>query len=249
MTPIALTIAGSDPSGGAGIQADLKTFAALGVYGASVIVALTAQNTKGVTGIHGVPDAFVGAQIDAVLSDLRVSAGKIGMLGTRDIALAVAEGLARHADFPLVVDPVMVATSGDVLLEAEAQEALKTLIVPRAILITPNMPEAARLLGDEVARSEQDLRRQAVALLELGPKAVLVKGGHGAGEDVLDVFCDGTDTIVLRAPRIPTENTHGTGCTLFGRDYGQPCARRDTGRCGSRGQGVRQRGDPVRRRS
>ncbi|MBI1386184.1 MAG: bifunctional hydroxymethylpyrimidine kinase/phosphomethylpyrimidine kinase [Rhizobiales bacterium] len=213
-TPIALTIAGSDPSGGAGIQADLKTFAAHGVYGASVIVALTAQNTRGVTAIHEVPGAFVEAQIDAVLDDLQVTAGKIGMLATSEIILAVARALDRSRAFPLVVDPVMVATSGDVLLQPEAEAALREFILPRALLLTPNMPEAARLLGTSIADGDDELQRQAEALLALGPQAVLVKGGHGGGGEAVDVFFDGGAPVFLRAPRIPTRNTHGTGCTL-----------------------------------
>jgi hydroxymethylpyrimidine/phosphomethylpyrimidine kinase len=214
MTPIALTIAGSDSSGGAGIQADLKTFAALGVYGASVIAALTAQNTQGVTAIHDVPADFIAAQIDAVFADLDVRAVKIGMLSQVAAIAAVAEGLDRHAAHNVVLDPVMVATSGDRLLAAGAVEALRTRLIPRALVITPNLAEAAALLDAPLARDEADMSKQARALLALGAQAVLIKGGHGTGAESVDLLVDAGGVTRLAARRIATRNTHGTGCTL-----------------------------------
>ncbi|WP_298280711.1 bifunctional hydroxymethylpyrimidine kinase/phosphomethylpyrimidine kinase [uncultured Bradyrhizobium sp.] len=214
MTPVALTIAGSDSSGGAGIQADLKSFAALGVYGASAITALTAQNTKGVSGIHPVPAAFVSAQIDAVFSDLAVGAVKIGMVAQAETIAAIADGLTRWAPRHIVLDPVMVATSGDRLLAAEAVDALKTLLFPLASLITPNLPEAAALLNQPVASNEAEVERQGKQLLAMGCRAVLVKGGHGHGTESIDYLIDAERSIALSAPRIATANTHGTGCSL-----------------------------------
>jgi hydroxymethylpyrimidine/phosphomethylpyrimidine kinase len=213
-TPIALTIAGSDSSGGAGIQADLKTFAALGVYGASVIAALTAQNTQGVTAIHDVPADFIAAQIDAVFADLDVRAVKIGMLSQVAAIAAVAEGLDRHAAHNVVLDPVMVATSGDRLLAAGAVEALRTRLIPRALVITPNLAEAAALLDAPLARDDADMAKQARALLALGAQAVLIKGGHGTGAESVDLLVDAGGVTRLAARRIATRNTHGTGCTL-----------------------------------
>ncbi len=213
-TPIALTIAGSDSSGGAGIQADLKTFAALGVYGASVITALTAQNTTGVSGIHVVPADFVNAQIDAVFGDLHVDAVKIGMVAQLATIDAIAAGLTRWSPKHVVLDPVMVATSGDRLLAAEAVDALRTKLMPRASLVTPNLPEAAVLLDEPVALSESAIESQGKRLLALGCRAVLIKGGHGQGAESIDYLIDGTATIALAAPRIATKNTHGTGCSL-----------------------------------
>jgi len=213
-TAIALTIAGSDSGGGAGIQADLKTFSALGVYGASVITALTAQNTRGVTAIHDVPPAFVAAQMDAVLSDLAVGAVKIGMLSQAPVIEAVAAGLDRHRQRNVVLDPVMIAASGDRLLAPNAVDVLRSVLIPRALIITPNLPEAAALLGSSVAESEADMRVQAERLLALGARSVLVKGGHGKGPESVDIFVDGTAELRLPAPRIATESTHGTGCTL-----------------------------------
>jgi hydroxymethylpyrimidine/phosphomethylpyrimidine kinase len=212
--PVALTIAGSDSSGGAGIQADLKTFAALGVYGASVITALTAQNTNGVTGIHQVPSDFVTAQIDAVFSDLDVKAVKIGMAGQLATIDAIVAGLTRWSPRPIVLDPVMVATSGDQLLDPGAVEALRTRLIPRASLITPNLPEAAALLGEAVAVSEAAIESQGKRLLAMGCGAVLIKGGHGQGTESVDYLVSGSGTIALAAPRIATNNTHGTGCSL-----------------------------------
>ncbi len=212
--PVALTIAGSDSSGGAGVQADLKTFAALGVYGASVITALTAQNTTGVSGIHPVPADFVTAQIDAVFSDLDVKAVKIGMVAQRPVIDAIVAGLARWSPKHVVLDPVMVATSGDHLLAPDAVEALRTKLIPQASLVTPNLPEAAALLQEEVAASEAAIERQGQRLLAMGCRAVLIKGGHGQGTESIDYLFDGNGTIALAAPRIATKNTHGTGCSL-----------------------------------
>jgi hydroxymethylpyrimidine/phosphomethylpyrimidine kinase len=214
MTPIAVTIAGSDSSGGAGIQADLKTFAALGVYGASVITALTAQNTKGVTGIHDVPPDFISAQIDAVFFDLDVRAVKIGMLSHPAVIEAVAAGLDRHRQTRIVLDPVMVATSGDRLLAPEAIEVLRRELIPRALLITPNLPEAAALLDAPIAASETMMREQGERLLALGAKAVLIKGGHAAGAESVDLLVEPTAVARLASERVATKNTHGTGCTL-----------------------------------
>ena len=214
MTPIALTIAGSDSSGGAGIQADLKTFAALGVYGASVITALTAQNTSGVSGIHSVPVEFVTAQIDAVFSDLAVGAVKIGMVAQVASIDAIVAGLTRWSPKHVVLDPVMVATSGDRLLAAEAVEALRTKLTPLAAVITPNLPEAAALLDEAVATSEAAVENQGKRLLAMGCRAVLIKGGHGQGAESTDYLIDAHGTIVLAAPRVATKNTHGTGCSL-----------------------------------
>jgi hydroxymethylpyrimidine/phosphomethylpyrimidine kinase len=212
--PVALTIAGSDSSGGAGIQADLKTFAALGVYGASVITALTAQNTRGVTGIHQVPAEFVTAQIDAVFGDLDVKAVKIGMVAQLATIGAITAGLERWSPKHIVLDPVMVATSGDRLLAAEAVDALRTKLIPLAALITPNLPEAAALLDEEVASTEAAVESQGQRLLAMGCQAVLIKGGHGQGAESTDYLVTGDGTIALAAPRIATKNTHGTGCSL-----------------------------------
>jgi len=214
MTAIAVTIAGSDSGGGAGIQADLKTFSALGVYGASVIAALTAQNTRGVTGIHDVPADFLTAQIDAVFSDLVVNAVKIGMLARAPVIKAVADGLARWNMRAIVLDPVMVATSGDRLLAPDAIDVLKRLLIPRALVITPNLPEAAALLDAPVARSESDMRRQGERLLVLGAKAVLMKGGHDTGPEAADLLIEAAGETRFATGRIATKNTHGTGCTL-----------------------------------
>ena len=213
-TPIALTIAGSDSSGGAGIQADLKSFAALGVYGASVITALTAQNTQGVTGIHQVPAEFVTAQIDAVFSDLAIGAVKIGMVAHPPVIDAIAAGLKRWSPKHVVLDPVMVATSGDRLLAAEAVDALRTRLIPLASVITPNLPEAAALLDEPVAQDGAAIESQGRRLLALGCAAVLIKGGHGESPESTDYLCTSSGTITLAAKRIATKNTHGTGCSL-----------------------------------
>jgi hydroxymethylpyrimidine/phosphomethylpyrimidine kinase len=213
-TPIAVTIAGSDSSGGAGIQADLKTFSALGVYGASVIAALTAQNTKAVTGVHEVPPAFVAAQMDAVFSDLAVGAVKIGMLGNAAVIAAVAAGLERHKQTNVVLDPVMAATSGRRLLAGDAVEALRRELLPRALVITPNLPEAAALLDAPEAADENEMLHQADRLLALGANAVLMKGGHARGVESIDLLVTATASIRVIGERIATRNTHGTGCSL-----------------------------------
>jgi len=213
--PIALTLAGSDSSGGAGIQADLKTFSALGVYGASVLTALTAQNTTGVQGVFPIPPDFVSAQIRSVLDDLDVRAAKTGMLADTQIIDAVLDGLSgRASHIPLVVDPVMVATSGDVLLARDAIATVRERLIPRATVITPNLPEAAQLLGTAIAVTDTEVRQQLAGLLTLGAKAVLLKGGHGHGDESVDYLAIGGRVIRLAAPRIPTPHTHGTGCTL-----------------------------------
>ena len=214
MTPIAVTIAGSDSGGGAGIQADLKTFSALGVYGASVVTALTAQNTRGVTAIHDVPADFVTAEIDAVFSDLAVTAVKIGMVSQRPVIEAIAAGLDRWKQQKVVLDPVMIATSGDKLLAPDAIAVLERLLLPRAIVVTPNLPEAAALLDAPIARSEDEMRAQGERLIGRGARAVLMKGGHGEGAESVDLLVEPGGCIRLPAARVATRNTHGTGCTL-----------------------------------
>ena len=214
MTAIAVTIAGSDCGGGAGIQADLKTFSALGVYGASVLTALTAQNTLGVSAVHDVPAKFVRAQIDAVFGDLAVKATKIGMLSRPAIIETVAAGLAAHQAGPVVLDPVMVAASGDPLIADEAVDVLRSVLVPKVDLITPNLHEAARLAGSSVAADRVAMERQAEMLLTLGSSAVLLKGGHGSGAEAADLLLSRSGPRWFSAPRIATKNTHGTGCTF-----------------------------------
>jgi hydroxymethylpyrimidine/phosphomethylpyrimidine kinase len=223
--PIALTIAGSDSGGGAGIQADLKTFAAFGVYGATVVTALTAQNTRGVRAIHYPSPDIVAAQIAAVVEDFAVAAIKIGMLGSVEIAGVVAEtlsvflaGLARHAAGGhgafIVYDPVMIASSGDALSEAGFVEAVRHALLPLVDCLTPNLADAAVLLGEPIARSEADMARQGASLLKLGPRSVLMKGGHLDSDEAVDLLA--TDDAVRRfaAPRVASKNLHGTGCTL-----------------------------------
>ncbi|MEU6676684.1 bifunctional hydroxymethylpyrimidine kinase/phosphomethylpyrimidine kinase [Streptomyces sp. NPDC046925] len=227
--PIALTIAASDPSGGAGIQADLKAFSANGAYGTAVLTALTAQNTRGVTGIHAVPPAFVTEQLDTLFADVRVDAVKIGMLADAAIAAAVADALERHRPPYVVLDPVMVSTSGHRLLEADAVSVLRERLVPLADLITPNLPEAGDLLGTAAAKNRADAVEQARALLRAGARRVLLKGGHHTHDaqsvDILADAIDAADATAatgalgagvteLSAPRVNTRNTHGTGCTL-----------------------------------
>jgi hydroxymethylpyrimidine/phosphomethylpyrimidine kinase len=209
----ALTIAGSDSGGGAGIQADLKTFTVFGVYGMSAVTALTAQNTRGVAGIHAVPAAFVRAQIDAVLSDIGVDAAKTGMLVSAETISAVAQAVRAHAITPLVVDPVMLAQSGAALLEPTACATLQRELLPLATLVTPNVPEAEALTGMTI-RSVAEMRQAARALIDLGAAACLVKGGHLRGDEAVDVFDDGRDAVELRVARLPTPHTHGTGCQL-----------------------------------
>lgn len=213
MTAKALTIAGSDSGGGAGIQADLKTFSAMGVYGASVVTAVTAQNTRAVAAAEPVGAALVAAQMEAVFDDIAFDAVKIGMLGEIATIEAVEEGLARWRG-PVVLDPVMVAKSGDPLLADGAVAVLRDRMLPLAVLLTPNLPEAARLLDRAPAESEDAMVEQGEALLSLGPRAVLVKGGHGEGETCVDFLVSSDGSRRFAAPRQATRNTHGTGCTL-----------------------------------
>ena len=212
--PNLLSIAGSDPSGGAGIQADLKTFSALGCYGMAAITALTAQNTQGVTGVH-VPDAsFIAQQIDMIFADVRVDAVKIGMLGSPEIVHAVADALTRHKPSHLVLDPVLVATSGHSLGAPGVVEAMREKLFPLASVITPNLPEAARLAGVDMPADEAGLEHLARLLAGQGVRAVLVKGGHLSGATAEDVLFEGGQVSRFPAPRVNTKNTHGTGCTL-----------------------------------
>lgn len=210
--PTAMTIAGSDSGGGAGIQADLKTFAALGVYGTSVLTAITAQNTVGVTAIHEIPTPIIAAQIQAIMADIGADAVKTGMLSSSAIVRLVAEELGRRQIEVLVVDPVMVAKSGDSLLHQEAIAALRTELVPLATVVTPNIPEAEALTGIKIA-SDSDVRRAAELILRMGARSVVVKGGHRQGP-ATDLFYDGSRFQEFTAPRIDTRNTHGTGCTF-----------------------------------
>jgi hydroxymethylpyrimidine/phosphomethylpyrimidine kinase len=212
---VACTIAGSDSGGGAGIQADIKTFSACGVYGASVIVALTAQNTLGVRRVEAASVAMVADQIDAVAEDLRPAAWKTGMLGTAAIIAAVVDRLQHHGAANLVVDPVMIAKSGDALLEPSAVDSLRRLLLPQAMVLTPNLPEAAQLVGHGV-EGIAGAREAALELAAMGPPVVVVKGGHGAGDPVVDVVYDsvGRETVELSYPRVPGSSTHGTGCTF-----------------------------------
>jgi hydroxymethylpyrimidine/phosphomethylpyrimidine kinase len=210
--PVALTIAGSDSGGGAGIQADLKTFHRFGVYGTSALTLVTAQNTTGVARVDGLAPDLVVAQIDAVATDFVVAATKTGALGTAAVVSAVAEAVARHRLAPLVVDPVMVSKHGRALLDADAVRALEAELLPHATLLTPNRPEAERLAGGAIA-SSRDVEEAARALVARGARAVLVKGGHGEGDEVADLLLVGGVATWLRAPRIATPHTHGTGCS------------------------------------
>ena len=212
--PIALTIAGSDSGGGAGIQADLKTFSALGAYGCSVITALTAQNTQGVQAILDVPADFIKAQLDSVFSDIAVNAVKIGMLSQSEVIRTVRDGLDQYGVERLVVDPVMVATSGDKLLRDDAINTLKEWLIPKATIITPNLPEAAVLLDCPIPDDMADMEAMLVPLYNLGCQSVLLKGGHLSDNESIDLFYDGDNVHYLASPRYPTRNTHGTGCTL-----------------------------------
>ena len=212
MVAKALTIAGSDSGGGAGIQADLKSFSAMGVFGACVLTATTAQNTHSVTAVHPVPDDVVTAQIYAVLSDIDIHSIKIGMLGTPSLVSAVAAAI-KGFEGPVVLDPVMVAKSGAALLEDAAIAALTSDLLPRADLLTPNLPEAAKLLGRALAHTTDDVAEQAHALLALGAKAVLMKGGHATGDVCTDFLFTASTQRAFGAPRIATRNTHGTGCS------------------------------------
>ena len=210
----ALTIAGTDPSGGAGIQADLKTFSALGAYGCSVITALVAQNTRGVQSVYRIEPDFVAAQLDSVLSDVRIDTTKIGMLAETDIVEAVAERLARYRTENVVLDTVMLAKSGDPLLSPSAVQTLRQRLLPRVSLITPNLPEAAALLDAPHAASEREMLEQGRALLALGCGAVLMKGGHLDDTESPDWLITPEGEYRFTAPRVATKNTHGTGCTL-----------------------------------
>lgn len=215
--PIALTIAGSDSGGGAGIQADLKTFSALGVFGTSVITALTAQNTREVRAIHNVPASFIADQLNTLLDDIRIDAVKIGMLSHPEAITTIAAILRERELSNIVLDPVMVAKSGDKLLADEAIDALRTELLPLASLITPNLPEAAVLLATDEASDTEQMQAQGARLLALGPRAVLIKGGHLAGsasDESADLLLSADSTRWLPAKRIATRNTHGTGCTL-----------------------------------
>ncbi|TVP42597.1 MAG: bifunctional hydroxymethylpyrimidine kinase/phosphomethylpyrimidine kinase [Gemmatimonadales bacterium] len=212
-SPVALTIAGSDSGGGAGIQADLKTFQAFGVFGTSAITALTAQNTIGVRSVHAVPLRMVRDQVDAVAEDLAPRAVKSGMLATAALVAEVAELIARHGLPNYVLDPVMVASSGDRLLDEDAEGSVATRLVPMATLVTPNLDEARILTGLPVV-GESGQREAARALVEMGAGAALVKGGHGEGSELLDLLWDGIEERTWRRRRIVTRNTHGTGCTL-----------------------------------
>ena len=208
-----MTIAGSDSGGGAGIQADLKTFAALGVYGSSVLTAITAQNTLAVTAVHEIPPDIVAAQIDAVVTDIGADAVKTGMLSSAPIIEVVAAKL-REYDLPnVVVDPVMAAKSGDRLLREEAVAVLRDLLLPLATVVTPNLPEAEILVGRSLPDRDA-VRRAAREIVALGPKAVVMKGGHAAGDIVIDILFDGVSFREYSAPRIHTSSTHGTGCTF-----------------------------------
>jgi hydroxymethylpyrimidine/phosphomethylpyrimidine kinase len=211
--PVALTIAGSDPSGGAGIQADLKTFHRFGAYGASALTLVTVQNTTGVSRVELLAPDLVVAQIDAVASDLPVAAAKTGALGSAATVAAVAEAAGRHAIPNLVVDPVMISKHGHALLDADAVATLRAALVPRATLVTPNLPEAALLLGGGAIESERDVEAAARALGAAGARAVLIKGGHSSGEEVADLLFARDTFLWLRGPRIATPHTHGTGCS------------------------------------
>ena len=212
--PNVLTIAGVDPSGGAGVLADLKAFSALGAYGCGVIAALTAQNTRAVTGIHEVPPEFLQLQLDTLFEDVRIDAVKIGMLASGALIRVVAEALRRYRPGFVVLDPVMVAKSGDRLLRAEAVDALRRELMPLATVVTPNLPEAGDLLGRTVGEGAESLRAAARDLHALGARHVLVKGGHGSGDTLVDLLFDGARFVELATARIRTKNTHGTGCTL-----------------------------------
>lgn len=211
--PHVLTVAGSDPSGGAGVQADLKTFSALGAYGCAVLTSLTAQSTRGVTGVHVVPPEFVREQIETLVDDVRLDAVKIGMLATADVARVVTELICEGRLSNVVLDPVMVSTAGSRLLDESAIGAVRAML-PYADVLTPNLPEAAVLLDADAATTVEQMYEQARALRDLGARGVLLKGGHALGADAVDVWVDESGEQLLSAPRIDTENTHGTGCTL-----------------------------------
>ncbi len=234
----ALTIAGTDPSGGAGIQADLKTFSALGAYGCSAITALVAQNTRGVQSVYRIEPDFVAAQLDSVFSDVRIDTTKIGMLAETDIVEVVAERLARYRVANVVLDTVMLAKSGDPLLSASAVETLRQRLLPQVSLITPNLPEAAALLDAPHARNEREMLEQGRALLALGCGAVLMKGGHLDDAESPDWLFTREGEQRFTAPRVQTKNTHGTGCTLSAALAALSPASRRLGGHRYRGQGL-----------
>ena len=211
--PVALTIAGSDSGGGAGIQADLKTFHAFGAFGTSAITAITAQNTRGVTAVHAVPAEIVRAQIHAVATDFQVRAFKTGMLASRELVALVAASIREEGLTNYVLDPVMVATSGDRLLDRDAESAITTALLPLCAVVTPNLDEAAILAGFPV-EDEAGMRRAGAYLLQHGARAALIKGGHLEGDQIVDVFFDGSEIEIFRKQRRDTTSTHGTGCTL-----------------------------------
>ena len=214
MIPNVLSIAGSDPSGGAGIQADIKTISANGAFAMAAITALTAQKTQGVTGIYLVPPAFVQVQIAAIFADIRVDAVKIGMIANADIAAVVAQALDGHSDIPIVLDPVMIAKGGAALLQPDAVNTLRDVLLPLATVLTPNLPEAAHLLNTATATTRDEMATQGAALCALGASAVLMKGGHLEGSDSPDCLVTNDTVTWFDAPRTATANTHGTGCTL-----------------------------------
>lgn len=214
MTTVALTIAGSDPSGGAGIQADLKAFSALGAYGMSVITALTAQSTQGVNGVHAVPPDFVEAQFNTLYQDIHIDSVKIGMLMNKEIVISVAHLLNANPIANIVLDTVMIAKGGHPLLKADAISAIRDRLLPLATIITPNLPEAAALLDCQEAKNEDEMQRQGYELLKLGCQAVLMKGGHLPSQESPDYLITDNKIIRMTSPRIATKNTHGTGCTL-----------------------------------
>lgn len=213
MIPNVLSIAGSDPSGGAGIQADLKSISANGAFAMAAVTALTAQNTTGVSGIHLAPPDFVAAQINAVFADIQVDGMKIGMIATAEIAAAVADALTG-INAPVVLDPVMIAKGGAVLLQPDAVDAVRERLLPMAHVITPNLPEAAHLLGTDPASTRAEMEAQGQALMGLGPRAVLMKGGHLSGDESPDCLVTEDHTFWFEGQRVESKNTHGTGCTL-----------------------------------
>jgi hydroxymethylpyrimidine/phosphomethylpyrimidine kinase len=216
--PNVLTLAGVDPSGGAGVLADVKAMSALGAYACAVVTALTAQNTQAVTGIHAVPRGFVAEQIDTLFADVRIDAAKIGMLGERGVIETVGERMEQRAPAHLVLDPVMIAKSGDSLLARDAVGALRDVLLPLATMITPNLPEAGVLLESRMPETLKEMRRAAEQLRErmkhAGDRWVYMKGGHLPASDAVDVVFNGDKLLELPAPRVETKNTHGTGCTL-----------------------------------
>ena len=214
MTTVALTIAGSDPSGGAGIQADLKAFSALGAYGMSVITALTAQSTQGVNGVHAIPAEFIEAQFNTLYQDIHIDSVKIGMLMNKEIVTTVHQLLNNHPIANIVLDTVMIAKGGHPLLKADAISAIRDLLLPLATIITPNLPEAAALLDCSEAKNEEQMQQQGYELLKLGCQAVLMKGGHLPSQESPDYLITHDNIIRMTSPRIATRNTHGTGCTL-----------------------------------